>query len=65
VTGLEKKCYDRWPYELGLLSVEKKRFRGDLLALYSYLKRGCSKVGVGLFSQATTDRMRGNALKLH
>lgn len=52
--GRESKSYGEW-LNWEYFSLEKKILRSDVTALHSYLKGGCIKVGVGLFSQKNSD----------
>jgi len=61
---LEHLSYKDRLRELGLFSLEKSRLRGDLFAVFQYLKWAYRKDGDNLFSKACCDRTRSNGFKL-
>ena len=63
VEGLEEMSYEEQLRELGMFSLSKRRLRGDMIAMFKYLK-GCHiEEGTGLFSMASETRTWGNGFE--
>jgi len=63
IRGLEPLCCEGRLGELGLLSLAKRRLRGDLRAAASAW-RGCERAGEGLATRAWGDRTRDDSFTL-
>jgi len=64
VQGLEDMSCEEQLRALGLSGLKKRRLRGDLIALGSFLRRGRGEGGAELFSLGSSDRTRVNSSKL-
>lgn len=62
--GLEYLSSEERLRELGLLSVEKRRLQGDLIATIQYLRELISRMVIDIFCGLISDGTRGNILKL-
>ncbi|KAK4816725.1 hypothetical protein QYF61_021599 [Mycteria americana] len=64
VEGLEGMSCEEQLRTVGLSSLEKRSLRGDLIALYSFLRRGSGEGSADPLSLESNDRMPGNGSKL-
>jgi len=63
IRGMECLSYEKRLRELGLFSL-KKMLRGDLIAVFEYLKEAYENDRGKCFSSTCCDRTRGSGLKL-
>jgi len=61
---LEGMSWEEWLRTQGLSSLEKRRLRGDLIALSSFLRRGRGEGRAEVLSLGISDRTHGNGAKL-
>ncbi|KAJ7397529.1 hypothetical protein BTVI_134528 [Pitangus sulphuratus] len=63
IRGMKHISYEERLRELGLFSLEKRRFCSDLIAAFQYLKGAFKKDGQRLFARVFSDRTRDNCFK--
>ncbi|CAM4695718.1 unnamed protein product [Lepidochelys kempii] len=64
IQGMENLSYERRLKELGLFSLTKRRLRGDMIALYKYIRGINTGEGEELFKLSTNVDTRTNGYKL-
>jgi len=62
IRGLEHLFHEDRLRELGLFSLEKRRFQGDITAASQHLKGDYWKDGERLFTRVCSERTRGMAV---
>ena len=62
--GLAGMSSEEWLRTLGLSSLERRRLRGNLTALSSFLRGRSAEGGAALFSLGPRARVQGNGSKL-
>ncbi|PKU45151.1 hypothetical protein llap_4556 [Limosa lapponica baueri] len=63
IKGLQSLPYEERLRKLGLFSLEKRSLRGDLIAMFQYLKDGYREDGDSLFARSQMEKMRDNGYK--
>ena len=64
VQGLGSLPHEESLGELGLCGLDKRRLRGERIAVFQYLKGGYKEGGDSEFTRSHTEKMRGNGYKL-
>ena len=63
VEGLESMTYGERLRELDMLSLEQRRARGDMIAVFNYIKVNHVEEGTNLFTAALETKTRNNGFK--